>query len=118
MKPRFTIMALLVVCLLVGVAGSALAAPAEGWRVARADHSDVATVHLTANAVNDPPVALDDTYGSTDEDTPLSVAAPGVLANDTDVESDPLTAELVSAPSHAASFTLNSDGSLDRKSVV
>ena len=35
--------------------------------------------------VNDAPVAVDDT-GTTDEDTNLSVAAPGVLGNDTDVE--------------------------------
>jgi VCBS repeat-containing protein len=40
---------------------------------------------ITITAVNDPPTAVDDT-GSTDEDTPLLVAAPGVLANDTDVD--------------------------------
>jgi VCBS repeat-containing protein len=36
---------------------------------------------------NDPPVALDDT-GATDEDTALSVAAPGVLSNDTDPDAN------------------------------
>jgi hypothetical protein len=40
---------------------------------------------------NQPPVATDDAY-STDEETLLSVAAPGVLGNDTDADSDPLTA--------------------------
>ncbi len=45
--------------------------------------SDARDVMVTA--VNDPPVATDDT-GTTDEDTPLSVIAPGVLANDTDVD--------------------------------
>jgi VCBS repeat-containing protein len=34
-----------------------------------------------------------------------------VLINDSDVEGDTLTAELVAGPSHAQSFTLNSDGS-------
>ena len=50
-----------------------------------------ATVNLTVNAVNDDPVAVDDAY-ATDEDTPLVVAAPGVLANDTDVDGDALIA--------------------------
>ena len=39
---------------------------------------------------NAPPVAADDTY-STDEDTPLNVPAPGVLAGDHDANGDPLT---------------------------
>ena len=48
------------------------------------------------------------------EDTSLSVAAAeGVLANDFDEEGDPLTAILVSAPTKAASFTLNVDGSFN-----
>src|SRR5207249_501527 len=49
--------------------------------------SNVATVSLTITPVNDPPVAADDS-GSTAEDTPLTVSAPGVLGNDTDVEGD------------------------------
>ena len=60
-------------------------------------------------AVNDPPVANDDSY-STDEDTTLNVAAPGVLGNDSDPEGDTLTAIKVTDPSHG-SLTLNSDGS-------
>src|SRR5207237_9646251 len=46
---------------------------------------------------NTPPVAADDSY-VTDEDTPLAVPAPGVLANDTDADGDPLQATLVSGP--------------------
>ena len=38
-------------------------------------------------------MAVDDSY-ATDEDTPLTVAAPGVLGNDTDVDGDALTAVL------------------------
>ncbi len=59
---------------------------------------------------NQAPVATPDPY-STDEDTTRIVAAPGVLANDTDPEAGAMTAILVSGPAHAAAFTLNSDGS-------
>ncbi len=69
-----------------------------------------ATVSLTVNPLNDAPVANADAYG-TDEDALLSLnAASGVLANDTDVESEPLSAVLVSDVAHG-SLTLNADGS-------
>ncbi len=58
---------------------------------------------------NDPPVAVDDGY-SVDEDDTLSVAAPGVLGNDTDPDADPLTAVLLSDVS-SGTLTLNADGS-------
>ena len=38
------------------------------------------------------------------------MAAPGVLANDTDPDGDPLTAVLVTGPSHGT-LTLNANGS-------
>src|SRR5207302_838768 len=68
-----------------------------------------AVVTITVNSVNDAPLAASDTY-ATDEDTALTVAAAGVLANDTDLEGDPLTAALVSGPSHGT-LTPNPDGS-------
>ena len=72
--------------------------------------SNVATVTITVNAVNDTPVAVNDDY-ATDEDTALTVAAPGILGNDSDpVEGDPLTAVLDSGPSNGT-LTLNADGS-------
>jgi uncharacterized delta-60 repeat protein len=71
--------------------------------------SNVATVTIAVNSVNDAPVAAGEAY-STDEDTTLVVPAPGVLANDTDVDGDTLSAVLVSGPSHG-SLTLNADGS-------
>ena len=46
------------------------------------------------------PVAADDTYTAA-EDTTLTVAAPGVLGNDTDADGDPLTAALVAGPATA-----------------
>jgi VCBS repeat-containing protein len=71
--------------------------------------SNVATVTITVNAVNDAPVAADDAY-STDEDTTLTVAAPGVLGNDSDVDGDALEAVLVDDVAHGT-LTLNADGS-------
>ncbi len=52
--------------------------------------SNVATVSLTVTAVNDAPLAVNDSY-TTAEDTALTVAAPGALGNDTDVDGDALT---------------------------
>jgi len=63
--------------------------------------SNVATVSLTVTPVNDAPVAVADAY-STAEDTPLTIAAPGVLGNDTDVEGSPLTAVLTVRPGHGS----------------
>ena len=39
---------------------------------------------------------------TTAEDTVLTVAAPGVLGNDSDPDGDPLTAVLVTGPSHGS----------------
>jgi YVTN family beta-propeller protein/VCBS repeat-containing protein len=73
--------------------------------------SNVATVTITVNPVNDAPVAVNDAY-NTAEDTAVVVSAgAGVLANDSDAEAGALTATLLSGPGHAAQFTLNSDGS-------
>ena len=55
--------------------------------------SHVATVFITVQSVNDPPVANDGTY-STDQNTMLTVPTPGVLGNDFDVDGDNLTASL------------------------
>ena len=71
--------------------------------------SNVLTRILTVNAVNDAPVAGNDSY-STNEDTLLTVMAPGVLTNDTDADGNPLTAAVVANPSHGT-LTLSSNGS-------
>jgi uncharacterized repeat protein (TIGR01451 family) len=68
-----------------------------------------ANVSVTITPVNDSPVAADDAY-VTNEDIPLAVAAPGVLGNDSDVDGDALTAELVSGTSNGA-VGLAPDGS-------
>lgn len=64
---------------------------------------------LSVTAANSAPVANDDDY-STDEDTTLNVAAPGILDDDSDADGDPLTAALESNVSHG-SLVLNTDGS-------
>ena len=61
--------------------------------------SNTASVTITVTAVNDPPVAVNDSY-STPRGTPLVVAAKGVLTNDTDPDSPNLTAALASNPQH------------------
>lgn len=69
--------------------------------------TDTATVNVTV--VNHPPVANADGY-TVNQDTLLNPAAPGVLANDTDADSDPLTASLVSGTTNGT-LALASNGS-------
>lgn len=71
--------------------------------------SNTASVAVTVNAVNDLPVAAADSY-TVAENTTLTVAAPGVLGNDTDAEGSPLTAVKLSDPSSGV-LTFNADGS-------
>ena len=68
-----------------------------------------ATVQLTVTAVNDAPVAVGDAYTMT-AGTTLSVAAPGVLGNDGDVDGDPLLA-MLDTPPNSGTLALNADGS-------
>jgi hypothetical protein len=65
-----------------------------------------------ANPPSEPvPYALNDFHTGL-RDTPLTIAAPGLLANDGDLSSRQLTAELVSAPSPTqGSVILRQDGS-------
>jgi VCBS repeat-containing protein len=73
--------------------------------VANAISDDVSVLLNTRGT----PVAADDAY-STNEDAPLTVAAPGVLENDSDPDGDTLTASVVSGPANGT-LTLNADGS-------
>ncbi len=59
--------------------------------------------------VNDPPVAVNNPF-SVAEDTELNISAPGILANDVEVDGDAFTAVLVSNVSHGA-LALDADGS-------
>ena len=71
--------------------------------------SGVAVVTITVVSSNDVPVAINDAY-TTAEDTALNVPLPGVLTNDTDLDGNPLTAILVTPPTHGT-LTLSTNGS-------
>ena len=59
---------------------------------------------------NQSPVANNEHY-TINEDTILTIAAPGILINDTDAEEDPLTAIKVTDPAYGTLSEFNSDGS-------
>ncbi|MBT8241746.1 MAG: tandem-95 repeat protein, partial [Acidimicrobiia bacterium] len=68
-----------------------------------------ATVVVDVLSVPDSPGARADAF-VTDRNAPVSVSAPGVLANDHDYDGDPFTAVLDTGPGSGA-VTLNPDGS-------
>ena len=72
--------------------------------------SDTATVTINVDAVNDDPVAEDDT-GATQEDAPVTFTAAELLANDSDVDGDALTIASVGASTNGTAV-LNADGSV------
>jgi hypothetical protein len=71
--------------------------------------SNVVTVTITVNPINDAPVAVADGY-TVDNNAVLTVAASGVLLNDRDVDNNPLAAVLVGSAANGT-VALNSDGS-------
>jgi VCBS repeat-containing protein len=73
--------------------------------------SGVVRVFIVVNHVNHPPVVQNSTP-SVNEDGSLNVPAPGALAGATDADGDPLTAVLISGPSHG-DLNFNADGSYD-----
>lgn len=83
----------------------------DGTSAASIADLPIEDLRVTSDPVppNSAPVAQDDAF-TTDEDTPLDVAAPGVLGNDTDADGDALSAALVSGAQHG-SVALNADGS-------
>lgn len=66
-------------------------------------------VNGTLTLTNASPVAVNNSYSGS-WNGPLTVAAPGVRANDTDADGDALTAALVAGPAHGT-VALNADGS-------
>jgi hypothetical protein len=71
--------------------------------------SNTVTVTITVSAVNDAPIASDNSY-SIPEGAHFNVDAPGLLGNDVDIDGDVLTVSLVSGPSNGT-LILNPDGS-------
>lgn len=74
------------------------------------DWTDTAAVTINVTPVNDLPQASDDSFVVTSSSRTLSVAAPGVLSNDTDADGDAITAVLVSPPANG-SLSFSSNGS-------
>jgi uncharacterized delta-60 repeat protein len=72
---------------------------------------DYATIKYTPTPANGQPVAVNDSY-STNQDVSIVVSAPGVLGNDSDPDSQPMTAHLVRPPVNGT-LTLNADGSFN-----
>ena len=73
-------------------------------------NSNAATVSIAVAPVNDTPVANANAYTAQGGST-LTVAAPGVLGNDTDVEGSSLTASVATGVSHGT-LALATNGSL------
>jgi hypothetical protein len=93
-----------------------LADGAYDWNVLAVDALNTAAwapsnFHLTVNSTPtpQPPAAANDAY-TVNQDSTLRIAAPGVLANDSDPEGAPLSAVLVNTVAHGA-LTLHADGS-------
>ena len=72
--------------------------------------SNTATVNITINPINDPPIANNDYY-TTNEDNTLNILAPGLLQNDTDIENDILTAIKITDPLNGTITIFHSNGS-------
>jgi YVTN family beta-propeller protein len=75
--------------------------------------SNAATVAVTVTPVNDAPAAAADNY-ATDEDLPLTVAGPGVLANDAELDHSPVTAIKLTNPVNGT-LTFATNGSFTYK---
>ncbi len=68
-----------------------------------------ATVTITVTPVNDAPTGTLDTFAAV-EDTPLTIAAPGVLGNDSDIDGNLLTATIAVQPV-LGTIVMNPNGS-------
>ncbi len=94
-----------------GILKLTLHATTYDWKylpVAGSTFTDSGTASVVAAGVNQAPVAVADSY-STPLNTAKVVAAPGVLANDTDADGNPLTAILNANVTHG-SLSLAANG--------
>ena len=74
-------------------------------------NSNTAITTINVIPVNDAPDAVDDSY-QTAEDTPLEIAVPGVLVNDTDVDGGALSVTGFTQPSVGGTVTVGQNGNL------
>ena len=96
----------------VPVAGNTMYLRFDAGMSSSGDYWYIDDVHIVAvGPVNTAPIALNDAGFSLDEDGTLTVnATSGVLINDSDAESDPLTASIITGAANG-DVTLNADGS-------
>ena len=71
-------------------------------------NSEIVTLTFNVTPVNDAPIAQADGY-TVSENTALTVAAPGVLTNDSDPDGDLISAVIATLPGHGQ-LSLNSNG--------
>jgi PKD repeat protein len=69
------------------------------------------TVTITGSGSNNAPVANNDAFNPNATNAIYTVAAPGVLGNDSDADGNSLTAQLVSVHQDLKNFALNANGS-------
>ncbi|MBP7948194.1 MAG: tandem-95 repeat protein [Verrucomicrobiales bacterium] len=73
-------------------------------------NSPPATVTINIAPVNDPPVAVNDTYFANPSET-INLAAPGLLGNDTDIDTAPANLSAVlNSPVTGGTLNLNASG--------
>ncbi len=77
---------------------------------------DVDGITINISNLNDAPTSSPESYNTLNTQT-LTVASPGVLANDFDIDSPTLTAILVTPPAHGV-LTLQADGSFEYVPLV
>jgi Domain of unknown function (DUF4347)/Bacterial Ig domain/SMP-30/Gluconolactonase/LRE-like region len=73
--------------------------------------TSIGMVTVTVTPANDSPAATTDGF-STSQNTTLTIGAPGVLANDFDVDGDSLSASLIAGPTNGA-LIFRPDGSFN-----
>ncbi|MEZ5594499.1 MAG: cadherin-like domain-containing protein [Gammaproteobacteria bacterium] len=71
--------------------------------------TDTATVTITINGVDDPPVAADDTASVTEDDLATTI---DVLGNDTDVDGGPISIDSVTQPANGTVVITNAGADL------
>ncbi len=93
--------------------------PAVSFDITVTDASGESSTTSFTLTVNHAPVASADSW-IVDGTQTLVVSSPssGVLGNDSDQDGDTLSAGLITGPSHAASFTLNSDGTFSYRAAA
>jgi VCBS repeat-containing protein len=84
--------------------------PVATYTMTDGSSGDTSTLSITVSPVNDNPVAVTDSYSTTEDATLTVPVVTGVLANDSDLDLDTLTVTSHTSPAHGT-LTLNANGS-------